>query len=697
MRGVVLTGIGGIGKTWLAADVARWNCWRFSGIAWASAKDQPGFGVNDILREMALALGLDIGKIPDEKGRERAALEVLNGGAVLIALDNLETVEASQRRAVAAFLDGIGQTGGSKFLLTCRERLTEFERLAGTAPVNVGALDEDAAARLLLRAADERVPPVSGILALSRRELGGLARDAGCNPFVLGLVVADASKQGLDAARKALRKLTGPWEQRVEELIGRQVALLKPEGRAVLMRLPVFVASVDRLGLESVLGAGEQLHEGLRQVVEASLAEYDSLRERWSLHQAVLDYARKNLPLAPDEEARVRGRAASHYADLAGVCSSHLSGEEALGALALFEEELGNIRGARRWAQESRNADLAVALAYCVDGPLERLGLWAERTEWLREGLEGARRAGDRMEEARLANNLGIALADTGEYREARRLYEESLAIARELGDRAGVSVSLHQLGMLAQSQGDYHEARRLYEESLAIVRGLGDRAGTTASLHQSGTLAQDQGDYAEARRLYEESLAIKRELSDRAGVSASLHQLGMLAQRQGDYAEARRLYEESLAIFRDLGDRAGVSASLHQLGTLAQRQGDYAEARRLYEGSLAIFRELGHRAGVSKSLGQLGILAQDQGDYAEARRLYGESLAIKRELGDRAGVSTSLHQLGRLAEDTGNLREAAGLFQQAAEIFGDIGAKRELAMAEAALERVKRRMKAGG
>jgi tetratricopeptide (TPR) repeat protein len=656
LRGVVLTGIGGIGKTWLAAEAARRNCWRFSGIVWVSAKDQPRFGVSDILAEMALALGLDIGKIPGEKGRERAALEVLNGRAVLIALDNLETVEASQRRAVAAFLDGVGRTAGSKFLLTCRERLEEFERLAGTAPVNVGPLDEDAAARLMLRLAEERVPQVTGILALSKRELGDLVRDAGCNPFVLGLVVADASKQGLDAARKALRELTGPWEQRVEELIGRQVRLLKPEGRAVLMRLPVFVGSVDRLGLESAVGSGPDLDEGLRQVVEASLAEYDGVRERWSLHQVVLDYARKNLPPAPDEEAQVRGKAAWHYAALAGVCGDRLSGEEALGALALFEQELGNIRAARRWARESCNWRLSVSAAYQADDPLERLGLWAERIEWLREGLDAARRGGESRHAGALAHNLGVALAQTGQYAEARRLYEESLAIARELGDRADVSKGLHNLGVLAQ----------------------------------------DQGDCAGARRLHEESLAIARELGDRADVSKGLHNLGVLAQDQGDCAGARRLHEESLAIKRELGDRAGVSKSLHALGALAQDQGDHGEARRLYEGSLAMLREVGDRAGVSKSLYQLGILAQRQGDYAEAGRLYEESLAIKRELGDRAGVGRSLGRLGTLAEDTGNLREAAELFQQAAEIFRDIGAKRELAMAEAALGRVRRRMGAG-
>ena len=563
-RGVILTGMGGIGKTCVAAEAGRRNCWRFAGVVFATAKDRPDFGVRDVLDEMTLGLGLEIAKIADEEQRARAALDVLNATAILLVLDNLETAEEAQRKALAGFLDGIGQMGGSKFVLGYREHLDEFEGLAAVGAVDVGPMDADAAGALVLREAGLRTPRVKEILDLGeaerRHELNDLVREAGCHPQVLVWVVRGVVQHGLKAEREFLRGLKGPWEKRVEDLIRRQIGLLGTEGRAVLMRLPIFVGSVDRRALESILGKGEALDEGLRQLGDASLVEYDGERGRWSLHQMVLDYARKNLPFTPDEEKRLREAAARHYADVAGFCRDNLSGEHALRALGLFEAELGNIRAAGRWAKESSDAELAVALGYRVRGALERLGLWAERVRWLREGLEAARRGTHLEEISHLGLNLGVALAQVGAYAEAGSLFEESLGIARELGNQAGVSTSLHQLGILAQDQGDYQEARRLYQESLGIKRELGNRAGVSTSLHQLGILAQDQGDHQEARRLYQESLGIDRELGDRAGIGRSLGQMGTLAAETGDLDKAAELYEEAAGIFREIGAKRDLA-----------------------------------------------------------------------------------------------------------------------------------------
>ncbi|MFF0154529.1 tetratricopeptide repeat protein, partial [Micromonospora sp. NPDC005203] len=136
-------------------------------------------------------------------------------------------------------------------------------------------------------------------------------------------------------------------------------------------------------------------------------------------------------------------------------------------------------------------------------------------------------------------------------------------------------------------------------------------------------------------------------------------HQLGMLAQRRGDYAEAERRYQQSLTIDEELGDRAGMSSSYHQLGMLAQFRGDYVEADRRYQQALTIKEELGDRASMSKSYHQLGIIAQFRGDYVEAERRYQQALTIKEELGDRASMSKSYHQLGMLAQFRGDYVEA--------------------------------------
>jgi tetratricopeptide (TPR) repeat protein len=200
------------------------------------------------------------------------------------------------------------------------------------------------------------------------------------------------------------------------------------------------------------------------------------------------------------------------------------------------------------------------------------------------------------------------------------------------------------------------------------------DHPRRPAWLHHLGILAQDRGDYAEAQRRYEQSLEIKERLGDQAGASKSYGQLGILAFLRGDYAEAQRRYEQALEIMERLGDQAGASTSYHQLGMLAQARGDYAEAQRRYEQSLEIDERLGDQAGASKVYHQLGMLAQDRGDYAEAQRRYEQSLEIKERLGDQAGASKVYHQLGILAQDRGDYAEAQRRYEQSLEIKERLG-----------------------
>ena len=231
-----------------------------------------------------------------------------------------------------------------------------------------------------------------------------------------------------------------------------------------------------------------------------------------------------------------------------------------------------------------------------------------------------------------------------------------------------------HELGALAQVRGDYNTAHDRYQQALTIFKALGDRASTATTHHNLGILAQLRGDYNTARKLYEQSLHIKEELGDRAGTAATYGQLGILAQVRGDYNTARKLYEQSLRIKEELGDRAGTARTYHALGTLAQVRGDYDTARKLYQQALTIFEELGDRAGTANTYHQLGFLAQARGDYNTAHDRYQQALTIFEELGDRAGMANTYHQLGILAQARGDYDTAHNLYEQSLHIEEELG-----------------------
>ena len=246
--------------------------------------------------------------------------------------------------------------------------------------------------------------------------------------------------------------------------------------------------------------------------------------------------------------------------------------------------------------------------------------------------------------------------------------------------DKARQAVWHHRLGVLAQRRGDYDTARKLYEQSLRIKEELGNRASIATTHHHLGILAQARGDYDTAHTRYQQALRIEEELGNRAGIATTHHNLGILAQARGDYDTAHKLYEQSLRIKEELGNRASMATTYHQLGALAQARGDYDTAHTRYQQALRIEEELGDRASMATTYHQLGILAQARGDYDTAHTRYQQALRIEEELGNRASMATTYHQLGILAQARGDYDTAHTRYQQALTIFEELGNRANMA-----------------
>ncbi|WP_431957881.1 tetratricopeptide repeat protein [Nocardia lijiangensis] len=237
-----------------------------------------------------------------------------------------------------------------------------------------------------------------------------------------------------------------------------------------------------------------------------------------------------------------------------------------------------------------------------------------------------------------------------------------------------------YQLGILAKDRGDYTEAEHRHQQALTIHEEIGNRAGMAGSYHQLGTLAKNRGDYAEAEHHFQQTLSIFEELGNRANMAISNNSLGMLARLRGDYTEAEHRYQQALSIFEELGDRANMAISYNSLGVLAQLRSDSTEAEHRYQQALTIHEELGNRIGMASSYHNLGTLAQDRGDYADAGHRYQQSLTIEEELGNRAGMAVSYHQLGILAQLRSDYTEAEHRYQQSLSIFEELGNRADTA-----------------
>ncbi len=716
-----LQGMGGIGKTALAAQLAAQLDGAFpGGVFWA---DLPASGGDPlpILAAWARLCGHEVSALPDPRARAQTVRGCLAGrvakrGRLLVVLDDVRQGWLDGARVLQA-----ARPPGVPALLTTRD-----EELALALGATVRRLDVLPLPRALELLATLAGPVVEREPEAARR----LAQRVGCLPLALELAgklaalhahkpgwrLADLCAQVEARAAEALRLKGQPglvacFSLSYDQLAADEQRLFRALG--VFAPAP-FAAEHVAAVLDWEVAATEAGLDALVALALARWAEGEPHRPeapvlahppappvdggaadggatvRYTLHPLLRDYAAALL----EETGEGPAARAAHTAHYLAYAWAHRQPTAA--DYDALEAERPHLLAAmdrayreEQWTQVRR---FAWALG-AAGGYLYVRGYWDELRARLEQAVHAAEAEGHRRDAAALAGNLAALLYQTGDLEAAGREYRRVLAIFEELDERESVATIYHQLGMLAQATGDYAQARDLYQRSLDIAEELGDRAGVARTLHQLGRLAQAEGDYAQARGLYQRSLDINEELGNRAGVAITLHELGRLAQATGDYAQARGLlYQRSLDIAEELGDRAGVASTLHELGRLAQAEGDYAQARDLSQRSLDINEELGNQAGVANTLGQLGVLAKAEGDPAEAERLYWRVIDVCKELGDVVTESIALFNLALLCEAQGRLAEALPLLERAVEVFERVGSPHAETV-RPVLERVREKM----
>ena len=229
-------------------------------------------------------------------------------------------------------------------------------------------------------------------------------------------------------------------------------------------------------------------------------------------------------------------------------------------------------------------------------------GRYEEAVRLLDEALEST--PSGSVDEARLANRLGSAHQDLGEYFEAERAYRRSLRILRTAGPEARdlTASTLNNLGALRIATGKLELARRTLRESLEIREDLiaADNGVGGSSivplLSNLGSVELRLGAHDRAVELYRNSLSICRREGGEGGEreAAILHNLATVYHDRGDFDQAASLIEETLEIWESTlrYDHPIVGASLTSLAAIRLEQNRLEDAEAAVERGLAILRE---------------------------------------------------------------------------------------------------------
>ncbi|PPK62550.1 tetratricopeptide repeat protein [Actinokineospora auranticolor] len=599
---VVLTGMGGVGKSTLAAGWARSARDRFpDGQLVAELTDATGGPVSaaDAQEWFLLSLSVPAEKIPVEPARRAALFRSVTAGLrLLILLDN--ALSATQVRAL------LPTGAGSVVLVTSRSRLSGLA-LDGARWLPVEPLPPDGALRLL--------GSVLGVDRVSSEPEAAeeLTRLCGGLPLALAVVGARLAARGRRTLSREVRELR---DERVRlrglELDAEtSVAVVLDHARDELDgdAVEVYRCCAWHPGREftvpAVAGAlgwqPDRVADALDDLVEANMVA-EPTEERFALHDLIRLHARHTAAADREERGMVEwylGRAVA--ADLViHPLREHLGpgylrpGDpfpDRASAMAWMGAERDNLRAAVNTAARHHWDELVWQLCEAQWGHFLHTRRYGEWIDMQLKGIAAAHRLGERLAEARLHTQAGFAYAKTGSYAEAEAHSHAVVRLAEATGDGPTEATALSQLGRIARETGDLDAAVGYFERARAVHERLGRVRGVALARRRLGELHSRLDRPERAVEELTAAAAAMAELGDQAQYAKAMTLLATVHLGAGDTEEARRILAECLTSIQELESPQYEAEILVHHGDVAAAAEDpttaaasWARAAHLYE-----------------------------------------------------------------------------------------------------------------
>jgi len=400
-RLVTLTGVGGVGKTRLATEVAARMADEFPDGVWFFELAPVGdpAAVPD-----AIAAILGITQQPGKSVSESVAT-ALDGRVRLLVIDNCEHVRDAAGDLIEAIL---AHSATVKILATSREGLgVADEQLWPVPSLDVGAGIESAAAALFLeRARTVRPGPApatpdesAAVVEICRR-LDGI-------PLAIELaasrMVSMTAHEVRDRLDHRFRLLTGSRRgqerhQTLRHAVAWSYDLLDDAEKHLLNRCSVFAGGFDLQSACAIAESGDvdeyTILDLLDALVRKSLlvADRSSGQTRFSMLETIRQFAEEQLARSDIQGGADQARTAhaGHFAGCAIDMLARWDGPRQRETYAWFTTEFANLRTAFRWSAHNGDLDSAATLATHAIA----LGVWLEQYEpvaWAEELIEPAR------------------------------------------------------------------------------------------------------------------------------------------------------------------------------------------------------------------------------------------------------------------------------------------------------------------
>lgn len=699
----VIFGMGGVGKTQVAAEYIHRNRTRYSLIWWINAKNETT--IADTYYFLAKQLGLtlqnteNISRNRNKAGRYKVATDSVREwlereAGWLLVFDNAESLEGIKKY--------LPKWGNGHILITSRNK--DWGNI--TRKVHVPKLFEvSEAVKFLLKKITEKDDSITGFNEQDQKQLEELAWLLGYLPLALeqaGAYIASgiSISEYMDYFKRYKKELLSkgkPYEDNEETIATTwEISFQRVSNLArfapYLLEIFSFLAA-DDIPYELLLNLEENLITGLQdESIPLSLADAKNALNSYSLinihkdnkgisiHRLVQAVVRNRL--AADAEHRYNMVLTALYTVTQTFIHYRNTANERQKCSSLLPHSLE----VSRYASElNAEPQINIKLLLEIGLYLLMISQFNESKKVFLNALALANKYYRTIyndDTADILNNLGLIHDELGEYFKARLCYEKALLINHRLhknGDNFNAIVYLRNLGNIKNRSGKCSEALEDYSKAFEIARNLysQDDNNIGSILGDIGVVYESIGDYIGAKKYYEHSLEIteKHYAKDPYLVALGNENMGDVLKLLCDYGQSELHYQKALKIYKDYykHDHPDIARNLNKLGGIFTKLGLCKEALDLCNQAREMDAKLfgDEHPYIARDLETLSDIYNILGEFPKAQECCEKALAVDEQFYGpvHPDVARDMNSLGNILKNTEKLEEARECYEKALSI----------------------------
>jgi LuxR family glucitol operon transcriptional activator len=585
---IFIEGFAGIGKTSLAINLSHLliDNKTFKQVIWLSAKGR-SLDLSSLLDEIIIGLDLlFMTNFPIDK-KSHEVLSYLKSEAILIVIDNFETLSSEEKDEILTFSTGISQL--SKTLITTRPLMSN-DCISSSLNVNVyhlSGLSYESAFKLIER----EFKRVTSSL-ISKDIANKLYELTKGSPLFLILSIGQLS-HGY-SIQEIIYNLENAKGDIFDKLFSETWTLLGDNEKYILKYSSLFADSFQKDSLYFLTKMTmDEFNKAFKNLLLDSLIQSNGelVKEklRFELHPLTKAYSESNLTETEKYDFKIT--LAEYFIEYSKIYQVKFwEGREIYEPL---EMERINITSIMIWCWQNNLYSLFISLSKSISDFLIVKGHWQLCLDFGKKAATAANIEQDKYSEAWILVHMqGYLYANVLDFVNAEKVLIRATDLLENTEFKKELSEAKRNLARVFRKNKDFNKANDLYNQSYLIAKETKDKKLISLILNEQGKLYRDNSNFDKAMELFDEA---KNNIED---IDNSIY-AGILCNMAGvaidtrDIDSAKIYSHQSLKYFNKIDNKEGIATSkwrLAEIEEIEKNHNAYNTAKEAFE----IFTRLG-------------------------------------------------------------------------------------------------------